>query len=985
MANNNEAKVKFLADTTEFRDGVNAASSTLSELNSSLKLNAAQMKTNGESVDALTDRQQLLEQQLEAAKDKTRNLAAQMEACTRYYGENSAEAQKLSTQINNARTAEERIQQEINRVNQRLAEQTAEANKTETALEKMENTISEQESALEKLKKEYASVALEFGTNSREARELAGKISSLSSELNENRGKLQQVEQAASDLEGEVRDAGDAARDASDGFTVWKGTLANLASTGISTALNGIKDLAAGLWNLGDETREYRAEMGKLDAAFAASKHSSETATATYEKLYGVIGETDQSVEAAQQIALLSNNTEDCAQWAELASGVVGRFGDALQPETFFEAANETLKLGEATGAYTQMLEGTGMSVEKFNEGLAACKTESEKQAYMLKISNQALGSAGEAYRKNNASIIEANQAQEEYNQGLAGLGQTIEPIKTVFMQGMASMLQSASDFIAGLDMEKVKASIKGAFDYLQNTVFPAIKAGITWFIDNKDLIIAGIAGIVAGIAAFKIISIVQTAVGIFKAFQAATVGLTAAQKLLNLVMMANPIGLVVAAIAGLVTAFVLLWNNCEAFREFWKGLWEGIKNVAAAVWEAIKAIFSGAWEIIKGIWNGAGSFFSGVWNGIKNVFSTVGGWFSNIFTSAWNGVKSAWSGTKTFFSGVWDGIKGVFSGIGGWFKTKFTEAWEAAKNAWSGAKNFFANTRDGIQNVWSKFDGWMGSKFGAAWEAVKKIWSVPVGYFKQVWESIKGIFSVVKNVLTGNWRDAWNGIKGIVGGWKSYFSGIWNGIKSVFGNVGSWFKNTFSNAWTAVKNVFSGWGNFFGGLWNTIKNKFSTIGTNIGNAISSSVKSGINGVLSMIERVINSGINLINGAIGLINKIPGVNIGKIRTLSLPRLASGGVLSEETAFIGGEYAGARTNPEIVTPQSIMRETFEDALNAQFENRFNLDRLAIAIEELASRPIRIAVGDRDFAEATAGASDSVSGNRLTLRNRGLALS
>ena len=905
MAKNNEAKVKFLADTTEFRDGVKSASSTLSELNSALKLNAAQMKTNGESVDALNDRQQLLEQQLEAARDKTRNLAAQMEACTRYYGENSAEAQKLSTQINNARIAEERIQQEINRVNERLSAQTAEANKTESALEKLENTISDQEGALEKLKKEYADVAIEFGTNSKEARELAAKISSLSGELNENRGKMAQVETAARNLEGEVRDAGDAARDASDGFTVWKGTLANLASSGISTALSGIKDLASGLWSLGDDTREYRTEMGKLDAAFAASKHSTEAASATYEKLYGVIGETDQSVEAAQQIALLSNNTEDCAQWAELASGVVGRFGDALQPETFFEAANETLKLGEATGAYTQMLEGTGMSVEKFNEGLAACKTEGEKQAYMLKISNQALGSAGEAYRKNNAQIIAANQAQEEYNQGLAGLGQTIEPIKTVFMQGMASMLQSASDFIAGLDMEQVKASIKGAFDYLQTTVFPAIKTGIQWFLDNKDLIIAGIGGIVAGIAAFKVVSIVQTAVGAFKAFQAATVGLTTAQKLLNLVMMANPIGLVVAAIAGLIAAFVLLWNNCEGFREFWKGLWEGIKNIAVAVWEAIKKVFSAAWEAIKAVWAGTKAFFIGVWNGIKNAFSSVIGWFKDLFNKAWNGIKNAWSGTKKFFSGAWDGIKGVFSNIGGWFKDKFSSAW--------------------------------------------------------------------------------SGIKGIVGGWKSYFSGVWSNIKNVFGNVGGWFKDKFSSAWNSVQNVFSGWGNFFGGLWNTIKNKFSSIGTSIGNAISNSVRSGINGVLSMIEKVINSGINLINGAIGLINKIPGVNIGKIKTLSLPRLASGAVLSEETAFIGGEYAGARTNPEIVTPQSIMRETFEDALNSQFENRFNLDRLAMAIEDLATRPIRFAVGDRDIAEATAGASDTVSGNRINLRNRGLALS
>lgn len=904
MANNNEAKVKFLADTTDFRDNVKEASSTLTGLNSELKLNAAQMKTNGESVEALSDRNKLLEQQLEAAKDKTRNLAAQMEACTRYYGENSTEAQKLATQINNARIAEEKIQQEINSVNQRLSAQTAEASKTESALDKLENTISDQEGALEKLKKEYASAAVEFGVNSKEARELGSKISSLSGELNENRGKMAQVEQAASNLEGQTRDAGDAARDASDGFTVWKGALSNLVSSGIQTVISGIKDLATGLWNLGDETREYRTEMGKLEAAFTASKHSTETATATYEKLYGVIGETDQSVEAAQQIALLSNNTEDCAAWAELAAGVVGRFGDALQPETFYESANETMKLGEATGAYTQMLEGTGMSVEKFNKGLAACKTESQKQAYMLKIANQALGAAGEGYRLSNASIIEANQAQEKYNQGLAGLGETIEPIKNVFMDGMGSMLQSASEFVAGLDMEAVKESIRGAFDYLQNTVFPAIKNAIIWFIDNKDIIIAGIAGIVAGIAAFKIISLVQSAVSAFKAFQAATVGLTTAQKLLNLVMSANPIGLIIAAIAGLVAAFVLLWNNCEGFRNFWINLWETIKSAASTAWNAITGFFSGAWNAIKGIWNGAGAFFLSIWNGIKGVFSSVGAWFTGIFTSAWNGIKNAWSGVKSFFSDIWKGIKNIFNAVKAWFADKFRAAWDGIKNAWSGVKNWFSN--------------------------------------------------------------------------------IWTGIKNVFASVKTWFADIFTGAWNAIKNVFSGWGSFFSDLWNKIKDTFTGIGTKLGDAIGGSVKSAINKVFSWVESTINKGIRLINGAIGIINKIPGVNIKEIGELSLPRLASGGVLRAETAFVGGEYQGARTNPEIVTPQSIMRETFAEVLNASLDNILSLDRLAAAIEDLASRPINLDIDGMRFATATAGASDNVSGSRLNLRNRGLAL-
>ena len=194
-----------------------------------------------------------------------------------------------------------------------------------------------------------------------------------------------------------------------------------------------------------------------------------------------------------------------------------------------------------------------------------------------------------------------------------------------------------------------------------------------------------------------------------------------------------------------------------------------------------------------------------------------------------------------------------------------------------------------------------LGGAFELAWTSIKAIWNTATSFFKSIWDSIAGIFKVVKSVLTGNWRDAWEGIKGIVNTWVGFFKGVWDNIKNVFSGVINFFKKTFSSAWTAVKNVFSGWGKFFGGLWDTIKEKFSSIGTSIANAIGGAVKKGINGVISMIENTINSAIGLINGAINLINKIPGLSIGKIKKLSLPKLAKGGVLDKGArTVIAGE-------------------------------------------------------------------------------------
>lgn len=136
----------------------------------------------------------------------------------------------------------------------------------------------------------------------------------------------------------------------------------------------------------------------------------------------------------------------------------------------------------------------------------------------------------------------------------------------------------------------------------------------------------------------------------------------------------------------------------------------------------------------------------------------------------------------------------------------------------------------------------------------------------------------------------------------------VWEKIKETFSGVAEWFREKFSAAWEAIKNVFSKVGEFFGGIWDTIKSKFTDLAVSVGNAISGAVKSGINGVISMIENTINSAIRLINGAIGLINKIPGVSIGTLGTLNLPRLAKGGVLYGAQTVIAGE-----AGPEAIIP------------------------------------------------------------------------
>lgn len=165
-------------------------------------------------------------------------------------------------------------------------------------------------------------------------------------------------------------------------------------------------------------------------------------------------------------------------------------------------------------------------------------------------------------------------------------------------------------------------------------------------------------------------------------------------------------------------------------------------------------------------------------------------------------------------------------------------------------------------------------------------------------WDSIKEVLGKV-----GQWIYD-NVIKPI----GDFFANLWEKIKSIFSKVGDFFKEVFSRAYEAIKRVFSSIGSFFSGIWSNIRSIFSNIGQKIGDAVGKTFKSAVNAVLQTIENVLNTPIRAINGLIDVINKVPGINLGKLNTFNLPRLAKGGIISQPTQAIIGE-AGA----EVVMP------------------------------------------------------------------------
>ena len=329
-------------------------------------------------------------------------------------------------------------------------------------VEQLDKVLGLQKSKLAGLQAEYDEIVKSQGENSEAAKSLRlamlkqeAVVNKTEKEYNNFKQTLEDAEAGIIDLEkvslrgGKVVEKmGEQAEASGEGFTVMKGAIASLLAEGVKALASGVLELGKSFFGLAESTREFREDQAKLNSAFETADLSAKSAEETYRKLFGAIGEEDTAVEAAQQIALLAKSEEDVAKWADLATSVVATFGDALKPETFYEAANETLNLGEATGAFTQMLEQTGYSVDTFNDGLAKCTTEEEKQAYMLDITNKLIGEAGKAYEENAGDIIKAREAQAEMTQALADYGAIVEPIMTEMKTLATELLETVKPFV---------------------------------------------------------------------------------------------------------------------------------------------------------------------------------------------------------------------------------------------------------------------------------------------------------------------------------------------------------------------------------------------------------------------------------------------------------------------------------------------------------------------------------------------------------
>lgn len=532
----------------------------------------------------------------------------------------------------------------------------------------------------------------------------------------------------------------------------------------------------------------------------------------------------------------------------------------------------------------------------------------------------------------------------------MSGFGGSLEKLKssidvlvTSIGEALAPTIQKVAEFIQGL-VDKFNALTPAQ----QETI---VKIGLVVAALGPLLIVVG--KVISSIGTImtwapKIVSGVQSVIGIGSKLMGGLQALWG-------VILANPIVLIVAAIAAAVAAFIYFWNTSEEFRQFWINLWEAIKTAVSTVVQAIATFFTQTIpeafnsfvEFFKGLWEGIKSFFSGIWEGMKEIVSmawegiknvvqlaimAIGEFFSTALTIITLPFQFIWENCKEIILTAWEAIKGIVTGALEAIKTGISTAWEAVKTTTS---TVFEAVKTVITTVWTAIKSALDPIINGIKTAVST-----------AWEAIKTATSTVFNAVKTTVTTIWNGIKTavttVVNGVKTAVSTAWNEVKNITSTVFNAVKTAVSTAWNAIKTTVTT-------VINSIKSRVSS-GLNAVKSTVSSILNGIkstftnvfNGVWSFVQGIVNKLKSIFNFSWSLPHiKLPHFSISGSFSLnppSIPHISvewykkamnNGMILNSPTIFgASGNHllGGGEAGPEAVVGVSSLMDMIQSAVN-----------------------------------------------------------
>lgn len=476
-----------------------------------------------------------------------------------------------------------------------------------------------------------------------------------------------------------------------------KGVAATLGN-GIKTAgkwgaamVGGAAAGVGALSSVAENTREYRTEMGKLDTAFTTNKFTAADAKQTYSDLYAVVGDSGQATEAANHLSLLCDSTKDLQSWTEICTGVYGQFGDSLPIEGLTEAANETAKVGQVTGPLADALNWMGVSEDEFNEKLAKCSSEQERQQLITSTLTSLYSDASAQYKKTNGDVMESNRAHQQLSDTMAQIGAVAEPVLNSLIGLGGKLLEQLSPLI-----ESVVNNLAPVLINICEEVAPIIVSMLEQIMPLIEELLPFIAQLIEQLAPLIIqiveqlfpplMQIIQDLLPYFMQIIQAIMPLFST--LVELLMPVIEVFIQLAGVLlnGLLAALTPIIEDLATFLNdlltplipIISELCDTIIGILQPVFEQLSPVISLVFDALRPVLGLLGEMLETLIPALVPVIEWLAHIFSEVLGNAIKRVKKILEPISGIFNGIVDFVKGVFSGN-----------WE---QAWNGVVNIFKN-----------------------------------------------------------------------------------------------------------------------------------------------------------------------------------------------------------------------------------------------------------------------------------------------------
>lgn len=721
--------------------------------------------------------------------------------------------------------------------------------------ETLRSTISKQEDTLQQLKQRYVDVATEQGETSDEARELARQIQDLSSELHENKTKLSDAEYAADKLDNSLEEVESSAKKADDGFTMFKATLANLAAEAITRAVDGIKNLAGNVIELGQNFTSTMSEVSAISGAtgedfekleacareYGATTVFSASNAAEALKYMSLAGwDADQSTSAlggvlnlaaasGMELGAASDMVTDYLSAFAMEAGDAAYFADLLSyaqshSNTTAEALGEAYKncaanlnaAGQDVETVTSLLEGMA------NQGYKGSEAGTAMAAIMRDITNGMkdgaikIGETSVAVMDAQGNFRDLTDILTEVEATTNGMGDAERAValSSTFTadstKGLNLILNEGMDKIAGYEEELRGAS--GSAEEMANIMNDNLSGdmaamnsafeelGLKIYDALESKLRAGVQFITNGV-----IPAIEWLGGHIPEVTIAVSGLGAVIAAMNWGTISSKITMAKGALVKLATALggvslpaialiAVITAVALAFTDLWKNN-EEFRNKITAIWDGIKAKFDEFGQGIVDKLNALGFEFEDITEVMKAVWDGFCEVLAPIFEGVFQQISNILSAALDVLTGLFDIFAGIFTG-------DWDMVWQGVQEVFGAVWDFVVATFENWISTFTSLADTVLGWFGTDWETV---WTNVKTFFSDTWNAISAFFSGILTGIKTFFMETWDSI-------VSFFSGILSGISSSVTGTMTEIHDTFTNIWDSITG-------FLSGAWETIKN----------------------------------------------------------------------------------------------------------------------------------------------------------------------